>query len=186
VVVEDHHLHVAVGVRDDRHARHLGARARGGRDGDERQSRVRDLVISGVLADGATVRGHHGDRLAGVERGAAAEGHHAVRFVGAQRREPGFDVGHCRIGLDLGEHRGLEAGPLAPVRDLAGEPALLEIGIRDHEDARYADSRCDVAGFERGSTADHDVLGRCSSPASGLIATGWQLPKRHGRSCATF
>ena len=85
VAVEHHHLHVALGVGDDRHARDLAPGAGRRRDRHERQAGARDLVVARVVAHVARVGEGHGGRLGRVHRAAAADRHDAVGLVVAQR-----------------------------------------------------------------------------------------------------
>ncbi len=77
---DEAHLHVALRVFDDRHARDLGAGPRGGRHGDERRQRgVRQHFRPAVLHQVVGARGQHDARaLRGVEHRAAADGHDTV------------------------------------------------------------------------------------------------------------
>ena len=87
--MEDHLLGVRRLVGDDAGAADLGAGARGGRHGDDRQDALR-VGAGPPVADVLEVphrpglAGHEGDDLAGIERRAAAEGDDAVMPAGLQ------------------------------------------------------------------------------------------------------
>ena len=102
-------------VGDDRERVGLSARARGGRDGDDRQARVCDALAAAcaavdVVPPVALVGRHDGDRLGGVDRRAAAKAHdERDAFFAAQRRALAYTL-DGRVGLYLIINQGLVSG----------------------------------------------------------------------------
>ena len=102
-------------VEDDRGAAHLRAGAGGGRHRDDRRDAVRVgplPVVADVLEvpDRLGLAGHEGDGLAGVQAAAAAEGDDAVMAAGLEGLDPVLDVLADRVGFDVAEQAGRQAG----------------------------------------------------------------------------
>jgi hypothetical protein len=191
VVVQHHHLHVALGVGDHRHARDLAPGAGRGRDRHEREPGAGDLVVAGEVAHlAAVVGGEHGGHLRRVDRAAAADRDHAVGVVLADGRQRALDVGDRRVGLDVAEHR----GRVQPLSQRACRPLLEQELVGDHE--RPLDSQVgDMVGERVGrAPTDHDVLRkvqldhRPGSPSEQrcVLRTLRKLPRlRGGDACTT-
>jgi hypothetical protein len=160
VAVEHHHLDVAVGVGDDRHARDLAAGPCRGRHGDQRQAGAGHVAVAGVVAHIALVGKGHGRRLGGVHRAAPADRDDTVGLVVAHRLQRALDIGERRVGLDVAERRHLGIACLQALDERTGRPLIEEEAIGDHERARDPEAR-DVRGeVVRRATADHQVLGQ--------------------------
>ena len=97
-------LFLAVG--DDGEGVGLGARARGGRDGDDRQAVLRDALAAAraavdIIPPVALVGRHDGDRLGGVDRRAAAQAHDKRDVLRAAQRRAFAHALDGRVGLYL-------------------------------------------------------------------------------------
>ena len=106
-------LFLAVG--DDRERVGLGAGARGGRDGDDRQAVVCNALAAAraavdVVPPVAVVGGHDGDRLGGVDRRAAAKAYDERDVLRTAERRAFAHALDGRVGLYLIIDDGLVPG----------------------------------------------------------------------------
>ena len=165
-------------VGDDAEAVGLRARPGGRRDGDERQARreVRPVVLE--LPDRHRVDRQQVQCLGGVHRGAATDRHddRPLQPEVHQRHGAPLHGRSARVGLDLGEHAGVDARRLEDAEDRLDDAGPLHAGV-GHDEGPRATGRGDHLGecldrtrrrTGRGCAGSSRSAGRPASPSADL------------------
>jgi hypothetical protein len=136
---------------DDGPDGHLAPCARRRRQGDHRDARVGDEVLSGVVADVALVLEHDGYRLGAVQGAPAPDAHDRVATLRAGELDPVDDAPRLGLGLDVAEEGVGHRGVLQGVGDLVGHAGIEDAGVDDEENPAAAAS-LDALGDALGDT----------------------------------
>ena len=171
VRIDADELALVLHVGDDVVDGHLGGRAGGGGNGDDRHAGVlggRDALqtahvgVLGVVDDDA-------DGLGGVDGRAAADGDDVVRARGLEGGHAGLNVFNGGVGLDVGEQLVAQAVPVQNIGHLGGDAVAQQRGAG--ADQRLLEAAALGLGGHLGDGAravigcliEHDAIGHDES-----------------------
>ena len=127
LVVHDGEFPLGLRIGDDRDNRDFGARAGGGRDGEERQHRLAHLEVPVQRLRAAALCTASDDRLGRIDRRSPA---HCQNRIGAGLLHAGNTFHHNgdrRIRLDIGIHVGGDPGCLQ-----CGQHGIYDLQVQQH------------------------------------------------------
>jgi hypothetical protein len=114
---------------------------------------VGTAMIGAMPSASARVRlaAHEGDQFAGIQSTAATERNHTIVIAAAIRQQPGIEIGLDRVGLEIGEQRGIQTGVAQRGQRTARDRRIREPGIGDQQ--RLADAVRQTALGQLGDAA---------------------------------
>ena len=146
------------GRRHDGDGRHFGARARGRRHEDQRQTPAFRQSHAVEAVERLVGTGQIGDELGGIERRAAADREHEVDALGSGLRGRLLHDGGRRIRQHAVEDRKRHAGTGERLFGTPGQSGVAHTGIRHEQDVPGGELTHDL-GHARHRTRREDDVG---------------------------